>query len=159
MKGAQSHSIVEQGLTILVNLAHRGAVGAEANTGDGAGILLQMPHKFMAKVTTAEGITLPAPGQYGVGFFFSSPDAAKRAEGRRLFEQIAAEEGQKVLGWRDVPTDNASLGETAKASEPFMQQVFIQRSGDLADDLAFERKLYIIRKRTHSAIQPADSYW
>ncbi|TVQ12973.1 MAG: glutamate synthase large subunit [Leptolyngbya sp. DLM2.Bin27] len=152
MKGAQSHSIVDQGLTILVNLAHRGAVGAEANTGDGAGILLQMPHRFMAKVAAAEGIALPQPGQYGVGFFFSSPQAVERAEGRRLFEQIVAEEGQKVLGWRDVPTDNASLGETAKASEPFMQQVFIQRSGDLADDLAFERKLYIIRKRAHSAI-------
>ncbi|PZO44396.1 MAG: glutamate synthase large subunit [Shackletoniella antarctica] len=161
MKGAQSHSIVEQGLTILVNLAHRGAVGAEANTGDGAGILLQMPHKFMAKVAAAAGITLPEPGQYGVGFFFSSPNSADRDKGRRIFEQITAEEGQKVLGWRDVPTDNASLGETAKASEPFMQQVFIQRSADLADDQAFERKLYIIRKRTHSAIQPTgvDPYW
>ncbi len=161
MKGAQSHSIVEQGLTILVNLAHRGAVGAEANTGDGAGILLQMPHKFIAQVAAAAGITLPEPGQYGVGFFFSSPNSADRDKGRRIFEQITAEEGQKVLGWRDVPTDNASLGETAKASEPFMQQVFIQRSGDLADDQAFERKLYIIRKRTHSAIHPTgvDSYW
>ena len=152
MKGAPSHSIVQQGLTILVNLAHRGAVGAEANSGDGAGILLQMPHRFMAKVAAAEGITLPEPGHYGVGFFFSSPQASDREQGRRIFEQIAAEEGQTVLGWRDVPTDNASLGETAKASEPFMQQVFIQRSGDLADDQAFERKLYIIRKRAHSAI-------
>ena len=152
MKGAPSHSIVQQGLTILVNLAHRGAVGAEANSGDGAGILLQMPHRFMAKVAAAEGITLPEPGHYGAGFFFSSPQASDREQGRRIFEQIAAEEGQTVLGWRDVPTDNASLGETAKASEPFMQQVFIQRSGDLADDQAFERKLYIIRKRAHSAI-------
>ncbi|WP_017298939.1 glutamate synthase large subunit [Nodosilinea nodulosa] len=152
MKGSQSHTIVQQGLTILVNLAHRGAVGAEANTGDGAGILLQMPHKFMAKVAAAVGITLPAPGYYGVGFFFASPEAGDREKGRRIFERVAAEEGQKVLGWRDVPTDNSSLGETAKASEPFMQQVFIQRSGDLADDQAFERKLYIIRKRAHSAI-------
>ncbi|MGB3311253.1 MAG: glutamate synthase large subunit [Nodosilinea sp.] len=161
MKGAQSHSIVDQGLTILVNLSHRGAVGAEANTGDGAGILLQMPHKFMAKVAAAEGMTLPAPGQYGVGFFFASPNGGDRAKGRQIFEQIAAEEGQKVLGWRDVPTDNGPLGETAKASEPFMQQVFIQRSGDLADDQAFERKLYIIRKRTHSAIHTTgiDPYW
>ncbi|MBW4460873.1 MAG: glutamate synthase large subunit [Nodosilinea sp. WJT8-NPBG4] len=161
MKGAQSHTIVQQGLTILVNLAHRGAVGAEANTGDGAGILLQMPHKFMTKVAAAEGITLPGPGHYGVGFFFASPAPADREQGRRVFEQIAAEEGQQVLGWRDVPTDNASLGDTAKASEPFMQQVFIQRSPDLADDQAFERKLYIIRKRTHSAIHPTgiDPYW
>ncbi|HSM82136.1 MAG TPA: glutamate synthase large subunit, partial [Nodosilinea sp.] len=161
MKGAQSHSIVEQGLTILVNLAHRGAVGAEANTGDGAGILLQMPHRFMAKVAAAEGITLPGPGHYGVGFFFSSPNGADREQGRRLFERVVEEEGQRVLGWRDVPTDNASLGETAKASEPFMQQVFIGRSPDLADDQAFERKLYIIRKRSHSAIHPTgvDPYW
>ncbi|MEO1070103.1 MAG: glutamate synthase subunit alpha, partial [Cyanobacteria bacterium J06638_6] len=152
MKGAQSHSIVQQGLKILVNLTHRGAVGAEANTGDGAGILLQMPHRFMAKVAAAEGITLPEPGHYGVGFFFSSPNDSDREKGRRLFERIVHEEGQQVLGWRDVPTDDTTLGETAKASEPFMQQVFIQRSGDLADAQAFERKLYIIRKRAHSAI-------
>ncbi len=161
MKGTQSHSIVEQGLTILLNLSHRGAVGAEANTGDGAGLLLQMPHRFMAKVAAAEGITLPAPGHYGVGFFFASPDPSDRAKSRRVFERIVEEEGQRVLGWRDVPTDNASLGETAQASEPFMEQVFIQRSADVADDQAFERKLYVIRKRSHSAIRPTgvDPYW
>ena len=161
MKGAQAHSIVEQGLTILVNLAHRGAVGAEANTGDGAGILLQLPHKFMNKVATAEGIALPQPGHYGVGMFFSSPDPVEREKSRRVFERIVEEEGQTVLGWRDVPTDDSSLGETAKASEPFMEQVFIQRSANLADELAFERKLYIIRKRSHSAIRPTgvDPYW
>ena len=161
MKGAQSHSIVEQGLTILLNLSHRGAVGAEANTGDGAGILLQMPHRFMAKVAAAEGITLPAPEHYGVGFFFASPDPVERAKSRRVFERIVVEEGQQVLGWRDVPTDNASLGATAQASEPFMEQVFIQRSRDVADDQAFERQLYVIRKRSHSAIRPTgvDPYW
>lgn len=161
MKGAQSHSIVQQGLTILVNLSHRGAVGAEANTGDGAGILLQMPHQFMAKVAAAEGITLPQPGHYGVGMFFATPDPADRAKGRRLLERIVEEEGLRVLGWRDVPTDNASLGDTAKASEPFMEQVFIERSAEVADELAFERKLYVIRKRAHSVIRPTgvDPYW
>ncbi|MEM0982167.1 MAG: glutamate synthase central domain-containing protein, partial [Cyanobacteria bacterium P01_H01_bin.58] len=161
MKGTQSHSIVEQGLTILLNLSHRGAVGAEANTGDGAGILLQLPHQFMAKVATAAGMTLPQPGHYGVGFFFASPNPAARAKSRQIFEQIVEEEGQAVIGWRDVPTDNTSLGATAKASEPFIQQAFIQRAEDLADDLAFERKLYIIRKRSHSAIRPTgiDPYW
>jgi glutamate synthase (ferredoxin) len=161
MKGAQSHTIVEQGLTILVNLAHRGAVGAEANTGDGAGILLQMPHKFMAKVAAAEGISLPEPGYYGVGFFFASPDSTDRQKSRRVFERIAEEEGLRVLGWRNVPTDNSPLGETAKASEPFMEQVFIERPADLADEQAFERKLYVIRKRSHSAIRPTgvDPYW
>ena len=161
MKGARSHWIVEQGLTILLNLSHRGAVGAEANTGDGAGILLQMPHKFLTKVAAAEEIALPDPGHYGVGFFFASPDPVEREKSRRIFERIAEEEGQKVIGWRDVPTDDDSIGTTAKASEPFMQQAFVQRSADLEDDLAFERKLYIIRKRSHSAIRPTgvDPYW
>ncbi|MEO0985544.1 MAG: glutamate synthase large subunit [Cyanobacteria bacterium J06639_14] len=161
MKGGQSHAIVEQGLTILLNLSHRGAVGAEANTGDGAGILLQLPHTFLTKVTAAQGMALPEPGHYGVGLFFASPNAAERKESRRIFERIAAEEGQQVIGWRDVPVNNASLGETAKASEPFMQQAFLQRSADLEDDWAFERKLYIIRKRSHSAIRPTgiDPYW
>ncbi|MBD1857628.1 MULTISPECIES: glutamate synthase large subunit [Leptolyngbya] len=161
MKGQPSHSIVQQALTILANLEHRGACGAETNTGDGAGILMQVPHGFFQKVTATLNITLPDAGQYGVGMVYSSPDRAQREAGRRIFEQVVAEEGQKVLGWRDVPTDNSTLGETAKASEPFMQQVFIQRSADLADDLAFERKLYVIRKRSHSAIRQTgiDPFW
>ena len=161
MKGKQSHSIVEQGLTILRNLEHRGAVGSEPNTGDGAGILLQIPHKFMQQAAAAQSIPLPAAGEYGVGMIFSSPDPAVRAQSRQIFEQIAAEEGQTVLGWRDVPTDNSSLGDTAKASEPFMEQVFLQRAPELADDIAFDRKLYIIRKRAHMAIRASkrDTYW
>ncbi|MDX2241118.1 MAG: glutamate synthase large subunit [Leptolyngbyaceae cyanobacterium bins.302] len=161
MKGQKSHDIVEQGLTILLNIDHRGAVGAEINTGDGAGILMQIPHKFLQKITAVQNITLPAPGQYGVGMVYASPDATQRAAGRREFEQIVAAEGLQVLGWRDVPTDNSSLGNTAKSSEPFMQQVFIQRSPDLVDDLAFERKLYVIRKRSHNVIRAPkiDPYW
>ncbi|NEP54264.1 MAG: glutamate synthase subunit alpha, partial [Moorea sp. SIO3C2] len=160
-KGQKSHSIVEQALTILLNLDHRGAVGAEPNTGDGAGILMQMPDKFMRKVAAAQGITLPEAGQYGVGMIYSSPDEASRLKGREAYEKVVIEEGQKVLGWRDVPTDNSSLGETARASEPFMQQVFIQRGADVADELAFERKLYVIRKRSHVAIRPTgiDTFW
>ena len=161
MKGQKSHDIIEQALTILLNIDHRGACGAETNTGDGAGILMQLPHTFLQKVAAAENITLPAPGQYGVGMIYASPDPAQRAQGRQEFEQVVAAEGQTVLGWRDVPTDNSSLGNTAKSSEPFMQQVFIGRSADLADDLAFERKLYVIRKRSHNAIraQKIDPYW
>ena len=160
-QGQKSHAIVEQALTILVNLEHRGACGCETNTGDGAGILIQVPHKFLTKVAAAEGITLPAPGQYGVGMIYASPDRHTREQGRRTFEQIVAAEGQKVLGWRDVPTDNSSLGNTAKASEPFMQQVFIQRSTDLANDLAFERKLFVIRKLSHNEIRlkQQQPYW
>ncbi|NEP20067.1 MAG: glutamate synthase subunit alpha, partial [Leptolyngbya sp. SIO4C1] len=131
MKGKPSHSIVEQALTILVNLDHRGAVGAEPNTGDGAGILMQMPHRFMQKAAAAAGVTLPAAGQYGVGMIYAAPNPAARQQSRRVFEQVAADFGQTVLGWRDVPTDNSSLGETAKASEPFMEQVFIQRAEGL----------------------------
>ena len=161
MKGKKSHAIVEEALTILTNLEHRGACGAEVNTGDGAGILMQVPHKFMAKVAAAAGISLPEAGQYGVGMIYTSPDHAVRERSRQVFEQVVAEEGQRVLGWREVPTDHSSLGETARASEPLIQQVFIQRDPELADDLAFERKLYIIRKRSHQAIRvpQIDSFW
>lgn len=161
MKGLASHSIVQQGLQILCNLEHRGACGSEANTGDGAGILVQLPHRFLQKVAIAEGFKLPAPGQYGSGVIFTSPDAAVRTESRRRFESVAAQMGQKVLGWRDVPTDDSTLGATAQASEPHMQQVFIERSADLEDDLAFERKLYVIRKLAHNAIGKSghDKYW
>ncbi len=161
MKGEPSHAIVEQALTILCNLEHRGACGFETNTGDGAGLLMQVPHKFMQKVAAAANIPLPEAGQYGVGAIYASPDRTQREQSRRCFEQIVAEEGQQVLGWRDVPTDNSSLGNTAKASEPFMQQVFIARHPNLTDDLAFERQLFIIRKRSHNVIRASkvDPYW
>lgn len=153
MKGKKSHEIVEQALTILLNLDHRGACGCETNTGDGAGILMQVPHKFLKKVAAASDITLPEPGQYGVGMIYSSPDPALREQSRRIFEKIVLEEGFRVLGWRDVPTDNSMVGNTAKSAEPFMEQVFIDRGHGLADDLAFERKLYVIRKRSYTAIR------
>ncbi len=158
MKGNKSHEIVQQALTILVNLDHRGACGCETNTGDGAGILMQLPHKFLKKVA---GIALPEPGQYGVGMLYSSPDAAERAKSAEVFTRIVAEEGQTVIGWRDIPVDNSMIGNTAKSSEPFMRQVFIQRGPGLADDTAFERKLYVIRKRAHQQIRSAgvDNFW
>ncbi len=161
MKGQKSHDIVSQALTILLNLDHRGACGCEANTGDGAGILMQVPHKFLRKVTATEQINLPDAGQYGVGMIYASPDAATREKSRRVFEQVAAAEGLQVLGWRDVPTDNSMIGNTAKASEPFMQQVFIQRPAELTDDAAFERKLFVVRKLSHNAIRGAklDPFW
>ena len=161
MKGKKSHEIVEQALTILLNIDHRGACGAETNTGDGAGILIQVPHRFLSKAAATEGITLPEAGQYGVGMVYTSPDRTAREKARQVFVDLVAEEGLEVIGWRDVPTDNSSLGNTAKSSEPFVQQVFIQRSPDLVDDLAFERKLYVIRKRSHAAIRATgiDPYW
>ena len=153
VKGRKSHDLVKQGIQILLNLDHRGACGCEPNTGDGAGILLQMPHDFLKDAAAKAGFQLPALGQYGVGMVFLPQEPGERAKATQIFEQIIAEEGQALLGWRDIPTNNASLGETAKASEPFMRQVFIGRGPKIADDMAFERKLYVIRKRATNAIR------
>lgn len=161
MKGLRSHEIIDQALTILVNLDHRGACGCETNTGDGAGILLQVPHKFLVKVAGEAGFSLPELGQYGVGMLFSSPDVAERAESAKRFEAIAVEQGQTVIGWRDIPTDHTSLGKTALASEPFMRQVFVRRGANCLDEQAFERQLYVIRKRAHMEIrtEKLDPFW
>lgn len=122
---------------------------------------MQIPHKFLVKVAAIANISLPEIGQYGVGMVYGSPDRDARKNGRVAFEKLVESEGLKVLGWRDVPTDNSSLGATAQSSEPFMQQVFIARSPNLADDLAFDRKLYVIRKLAHTAIRTSkiDPYW
>ena len=153
MKGRKSHSLVEQALQILVNLDHRGACGCEANTGDGAGILMQMPHEFFKRATDKSGFKLPNVGQYGVGMLFMPKDPAERETVKTALAKIIAEEGQTLLGWRDIPTDNSSLGQTAKAAEPFMMQVFVARNPNLKDDLAFERKLYVIRKVAEQRIR------
>ncbi len=152
-KGRKSHKILQQGLQILTNLDHRGACGAETNTGDGAGVLLQMPHKFLAAVTKKLGFELPAPGAYGCGIVFLPRNATLRRRTEEKFEQIVQSEGQTVLGWRTVPTNNSMLGETAKSCEPLMRQVFIGRNAEIDDELAFERKLYVIRKRAYSEIR------
>jgi glutamate synthase (ferredoxin) len=153
IKGRKSHSIVRNALEILINLDHRGACGCEANTGDGAGILLQMPHEFLKLASKEAGVALPGEKEYGMGMMYLPPDAGERRECEQAFAQVVAEEGQRVLGWRTVPTCNDPLGETAKVSEPCMRQVFIGRSGKLADDMAFERKLYVIRKRAENTIR------
>ena len=162
-KGKKSHQIIQQALQILQNLDHRGACGCEVNTGDGAGILIQMPHAFLQKECAALGLKLPKPGQYGTGLIFLPQDPAQRQQCERTFEKIVKQEGLKVLGWRTVPTNNASLGATACASEPFVRQVFISRSRTLKDDMAFERKLYVIRKLSTSIIPKLEllqaRYW
>src|ERR1044072_8535462 len=122
MKGRKSHSLVQQALEILVNLDHRGACGCEANTGDGAGILLQTPHEFLKRATDKSGFKLPAPGQYGVGMLFMPKDPAEREQVKAAFGRIITEEGQTLLGGRDTPTAPSSLGAPARASEPFMMQ-------------------------------------
>ena len=152
VKGIKSHQIIQQALQVLRNLDHRGACGCEANTGDGAGILMQMPHAFLQKQCEVTGFKLPKAGQYGAGLVFMPRDPHERQHCERVFEKIVKEEGLKILGWRTVPTDNRTLGATAKASEPFVRQVFISRGRALKDDMAFERKLYVIRKRSANAI-------
>ena len=153
IKGKKSHQIIRDALTILINLNHRGACGCEANTGDGAGILMQIPHGFFKEVCRKEKIKLPPLGDYGVGMVFLPRDGNERRTCEKMFENIVVEEGQKFLGWRVVPTNNATLGETAKAGEPVVQQAFIRRNAKLADDVAFERKLYVIRKRAERTIR------
>jgi glutamate synthase (ferredoxin) len=153
IKGKKSHKIIRDALTVLINLNHRGACGCEANTGDGAGILMQIPHAFFKEVSRKDKIKLPPLGDYGVAMVFLPRDPNERRTCETMFENIVVEEGQKFLGWRAVPTNNASLGNTAKASEPFVQQAFIRRNPKLQDDMAFERKLYVIRKRAERAIR------
>ena len=153
VRGEKSHAIVSDALTILRNLDHRGAVGSEPNTGDGAGILMQIPDKFLRRVCGECGIPLPEFGNYGVGLIFTSPDPAESAAAQAIFEKLASAHGLAVLGWRELPTDNSSLGATACASEPGMRQVFIERKPGCSDAMDFERQLYVVRKRACNAIR------
>jgi len=146
IKGRKSHQIVEDALTILLNLEHRGAVGADPRAGDGAGILVQIPHAFFARVTKELGFTLPAPGDYAVGQLFLPTDDARCDEIVAIYAEEAAREGMTVLGWRDVPTDNSTLGETVKPTEPRHRQVFLSRPARCKTEDEFERRLYILRK-------------
>jgi glutamate synthase (NADPH/NADH) large chain len=155
IKGRKTNQILKQGLQVLTNLDHRGASGAEINTGDGAGILIQMPHKFLVEASKKARISLPAEGQYGSGLVFLPRNPTSRRKLEEIFGQIVQSEGQTLLGWRTVPTDNSMLGDTAKAAEPFMRQIFIGRNPALTDDMAFERKLYVIRKRAYTEIRTA----
>jgi glutamate synthase (ferredoxin) len=156
IKGRQSHAVIEKGLQILINLLHRGACGCEANTGDGAGVLIQMPDRFLRKVTGPLGITLPPPGRYGAGLVFLPRENGERDRVRQLVAQTADEEGLDLLGWRVLSIDDVSLGASARAARPVIEQVFIadradggERDGD--DGMRFERKLYVVRKRVEHA--------
>jgi glutamate synthase (ferredoxin) len=156
LKGRKSSSIVKSGLEVLLNLEHRGACGSEKNTGDGAGILMQVPHKFLVAACATARINLPDAGQYGVGVVFLPHDPGSRAACEHLFEKVVRDEGQKFLGWREVPTDNSMIGPTARRSQPVIKQLFIGRGRDLEDDDAFERKLYVIRRRARHAVRRLD---
>ena len=147
IKGERSHDIVAKGLQVLDNLTHRGACGCDPRTGDGAGILIQIPHEFFANEAARLGFKLPAAGEYGVGQVFLPLDAVKRRECEDAFERIVNEEGQQILGWRDVPVVEAACGDIARRGMPAIRQVFIARSADVNGAEALERKLYVIRKR------------
>jgi len=158
IKGKKSNKIVRQALTVLRNLAHRGACGCDSNTGDGAGILLQKPHAFLQKACAEAGFQLPAAGGYAVGMVYLPPNAEERRQCEERLESIIAQERVRLLGWRTVPTNNSELGAGALAAEPVVRQVFVERPPDLVlvDDLAFERKLYVIRRRAENEIRYAD---
>jgi len=152
IKNQASHEIVRQGLQILVNMDHRGAVGADPLAGDGAGIIMQIPHELLSEECAKLGFKLPAPGEYAVGQVFLPRDEAARNACLKAFDAVVPSEGQELLGWRDVPVDNSCLGESVKPAEPVMRQVFIKKGAAIADEAAFERKLYVIRKRVHHAV-------
>lgn len=153
IKGKKSNDILRQALRTLINLDHRGGQGCEPNTGDGAGVLMQIPHTFLQRECAKININLPNADDYGVGMVFLSPDAAERGNCEKIVEDIIKEEGQILLGWRTVPVDNSSLGSMAKSVEPFIRQLFIAPNPQIKDKLAFERKLYVIRKRAKKAIR------
>ena len=156
IKGHKSHAIVKQGLDLLTNLTHRGAVGADPYAGDGAGILIQMPDAFLRAECQKQGLSLPTEGDYAVGMVFLPGDTSDRTRCETLLTEIIAQEKALLLGWRDVPVDNHDLGESAKLVEPFIRQIFIGRGVDCPDQDAFERKLFVIRKQVENAVRDAN---
>ncbi len=151
IKGSRSHDIVKKGLEILENLTHRGAVGCDPCTGDGAGIILQVPHRLLHRSLEELGVKLPTPGAYGVGMVFLPPDPQDRRACEKIFEKIILEEDQRLLGWRDVPTKDDTIGVQARESMPTIRQIFIAR--DILSETEFEQKLYVMRRRIENAVR------
>jgi glutamate synthase domain-containing protein 2/glutamate synthase domain-containing protein 1/glutamate synthase domain-containing protein 3 len=151
IKGEQSHEIILKGLQILINLTHRGACGCDPETGDGAGILIQIPHKFFARECASLGFTLPPPGVYGVGMVFLPVERQQRLLAEGILERVAREEGLMVLGWRDTPVNVDAIGRVARASQPYIEQIFIRGASNMSQD-ELERKLFIVRKRAEAEI-------
>ena len=154
IKGEKSYGIIDDALKILENLNHRGAEGADQKSGDGAGILVQIPHDFFVRECGVLGFSLPAAGEYGVGMIFAHRYESFRKKQMEAFEQIVREEGQTVLGWREVPIDESIIGEAAKSIRPRFIQVFIGKAPEVAGQMEFERKLYVIRKLAEKKIIP-----
>src|ERR1043165_7616882 len=146
IRGEKSHQIIEQGIQVLINLTHRGACGCDPETGDGAGVLIQIPHRFFLRECARLGFTLPPEGEYGVGMTFLPVERHQRLTCEGILEHIVREEGLTVLGWRDTPIDGSAIGRVARGSQPYIEQIFVGRGHGMNED-QLERKLYVIRKR------------
>ncbi len=155
VKGQKSHDIILKGIQILINLTHRGACGCDPETGDGAGVLIQIPHKFFQKETRKLGFELPAPGEYGIGMMFLPVEPQQRLRCEGVIERIAQEEDLTVLGWRDIPVNVDAIGRIARASQPYIEQLFLKRAPGMTED-EFERKLYVVRRRVENEIAASD---
>ncbi len=155
IRGERSHEIIRQGIEVLINLTHRGACGCDPETGDGAGILIQIPHKFFARECAQLGFQLPEQGAYGAGMVFLPVEKLPRLQCEGILEKIVREEGLTVLGWRDTPCNGNAIGRVARASQPYIQQIFVGKPDGMAED-AFERKLYVVRKRAEAQVEASE---
>ena len=155
IEGQKSHDIVLKGIQILINLTHRGACGCDPETGDGAGILIQIPHTFFERECSQLGFTLPAPGEYGIGMVFLPVDPQERILCEGMVEKCAREQGLTVLGWRDTPINGDMIGRVARNSQPYIEQIFVRRGRGMDQD-ALERKLYVMRKRAESLVAESE---
>jgi len=155
IRGHKNHDIVLKGIEVLIRLTHRGACGCDPETGDGAGILIQIPHQFFARECATLGFSLPAPGKYGVGMLFLPVERLPRLQCEGILERIIREEGLTVLGWRDTPVDGSAVGRVARVSQPYIEQIFVGSPASLNED-AFERKLYIVRKRAEAEVAASE---
>ncbi|HEX4278555.1 MAG TPA: glutamate synthase large subunit, partial [Bryobacteraceae bacterium] len=156
IKGQKSHDIIEKGIQILINLTHRGACGCDPETGDGAGLLIQIPHKFFAREAATLGFTLPAAGEYGIGMVFLPVERQQRLQTEAIVERIVEEEGLRVLGWRDTPIQGAAIGRVARASQPYIEQIFVGRGAEQLTTDQLERKFYVVRKRAETEMAASD---
>ncbi len=155
LDGSKTHDVIKKGIEILINLTHRGACGCDPETGDGAGILIQIPHELFARECGKLGFSLPDPGQYGVGMVFLPVETPQMLECQGIIESVATDEGLTVLGWRDTPTDGNAIGRNARAAQPYIQQVFVRAAAGMTQD-ELERKLFIVRRRAESEVDKSD---
>ena len=156
MNGDKTHTIIKQGLEVLCNLEHRGASGADPRTGDGAGVIIQLPDSFLRQECPALGIDLPAQGSYGVGMTFLPQDGSQRQTCEAIIEKAIANEGHSLLGWRDVPVSPEDVGVLAAEVMPVIRQFFVGKNPNIADEVGFEQKLYVLRRQIEKAVEAED---